>query len=324
MSQQLTTTRMETKMTTKKLEKTYDQKELAAIKQMFAANLTEEQFKVYLMTCSRLNLDPVAKHIYGIARGGKLTIQIGIDGFRFIADRTGAYAPGETEYIYDKDKKLIGAKVWVKKIVQGQAFSFSETAFFSEYKPKQNDSMWKQFPHTMIAKCAEAKALRRAFPNEFCGVYSKEEMSQASYQEIEETDAVIIDEKKIIEVIKLSNAQMQEIKQLVSFDTHIIKRIVDRFSVLKFSDLLESDFDIIKDYASKLAISPLQLNNLVNIVASSNDAEKFEKFILSKCGIEKLSEINQRQYKNLTALIQKRQRQNGDQNETSQLRAENA
>lgn len=318
MSKEIAVTTTEKQMTTE-IEKKYDSKQLKAIKDMFAANLTDEQFQVYLMTCSRLNLDPVAKHIYGIARGGKLTIQIGIDGFRFIADRTGAYAPGETEYLYDKDKNLIGAKVWVKKIVQGQAFAFSETAFFSEYKPKQNDSMWKQFPHTMIAKCAEAKALRRAFPNEFCGVYSKEEMSQASEEPIQEEAEVIVVSNNI------SNAQMQEIKELVSYDLHIIKKIIDRFSVLKFSDLLASDFEIIMDYASKLAISPLQLNQLANVVSSSKDPAKLEEYILKSHNIEKLIELNQKQYKKvITVLKQKQLKTNGDNNENSQSRAENA
>lgn len=322
MSNNALTTKTERQMTTE-IEKKYDSKQLKAIKDMFAANLSDEQFQVYLMTCSRLNLDPVAKHIYGIARKGKLTIQIGIDGFRFIADRTGAYAPGETEYLYDKDKKLIGAKVWVKKMVQGQAFSFSETAFISEYYPKQDDFMWKQFPHTMIAKCAEAKALRRAFPNEFCGVYSREEMAQAHY---EQDPKEIQEEKEIIVVSSnLSIAQMQEIKDLVSYDLHIIKKIIDRFSVLKFSDLLANDFDIIMDYASKLAISPLQLNNLVNLIASSSDPQKLEDYIIKSFDIEKLIDLNQKQYKKIiTTLKQKQLHKNGDNNENSQSRAENA
>lgn len=324
-NRQLVTT-TENKMTTMEIEKKYDEKELNAIKDMFAKGLSPEQFKIYCMTCNRLNLDPVAKHIYGILRSNKdgskqLTIQIGIDGFRFIADRTGAYAPGETEYLYDKNKNLIGAKVWVKKMVQGQAFAFSETALMSEYKPSKNDFMWKQFPHTMIAKCAEAKALRRAFPNEFCGVYSKEEMAQANYTEqqpIEEAEAIVVN-------VTLSNAEMHELKEIVSHDIHIIKKIIERFNVLKFSDLMQSDFDIIKQYASKLIISPLQLNKLVNVIAHSSDPDKLEKFILDKCKIEKLSELNQKQYKEfITILEQKKQQLNGEQNEISQPRAENA
>lgn len=315
-NRQLVTT-TEKPMTAMEIEKKYDQKELKAIKDMFAKGLSDEQFTIYCMTCNRLNLDPVAKHIYGILRTNKdgskqLTIQIGIDGFRFIADRTGAYAPGETEYLYDKNKNLIGAKVWVKKMVQGQAFAFSETALMSEYRPKMNDFMWKQFPHTMIAKCAEAKALRRAFPNEFCGVYSKEEMSQANYTEqqtIEEAEAIVVN-------VTLSNAEMHELKEIVSHDIHIIKKIIERFNVLKFSDLMQSDFDIIKQYASNLIISPLQLNNIVNIVSKSADPQKLENYILNKSQIENLSDLNQKQYRELINLHNQK-KQNGENNDST-------
>ncbi len=42
----------------------------------------------------------------------------------------------------------------------------SDPARWSEYKPSSDDFMWQKMPHGQLAKCAEALALRKAFPRQ--------------------------------------------------------------------------------------------------------------------------------------------------------------
>jgi hypothetical protein len=110
-------------------------------------------------------------------------IQTGIDGYRLIADRTGKLA-GISDVEYEEfDDRPRKATVTVKKIVGGQIQEFTATARWSEYVQSKKDGtpngMWAKMPFLMLGKCAEALALRKAFPADLSGVYTNEEMMQA-------------------------------------------------------------------------------------------------------------------------------------------------
>lgn len=152
------------------------------IKNMYAKDCSNDEFEVFLFTCKRLGLDPRAKQIYAIKLQGKMTFQIGIDGLRLVAERTGKYAPGrETLYAYDKDGKLFSATAYVKKLVCDTWHEVPATAYMAEYSTGQ--ATWKTKPHIMLGKCAESLALRKAFPMELSGIHSTEEMEQAMQEE---------------------------------------------------------------------------------------------------------------------------------------------
>jgi phage recombination protein Bet len=137
------------------------------------------EFELFVNICNRTGLDPFAKQIYFIQRGGKWSPQTSIDGYRLIAERTGMYA-GSDEPVYDsEDGDHPGkASVTVWKLVGGQRVPFSASARWSEYK-QDTSPMWKKMPYLMLGKCAESLALRKAFPQELSGIYTKEEMDQA-------------------------------------------------------------------------------------------------------------------------------------------------
>ena len=155
----------------------YSREQVETIKQTVARGANDSQLALFLQVCKSRNLDPFTKQVYFTPQG----IIVSIDGFRAIAERTGCYAPGPTRYEYDDAKNLVAAYVTVRKLVAGQWFDIEESAFFDEYRG--SSPIWKKMPRVMLAKCAEARALRRAFSSDLSGLYSPEEMDQAQRDE---------------------------------------------------------------------------------------------------------------------------------------------
>ena len=165
----------------------FSKSEIETIKENVAQGATNNELKLFLYQCSRTGLDPLSRQIHFIKRGGRATIQAGIDGLRAIAERTGKYA-GNDDYIYNDTKTMFEmggelpttATATVHKIVDGVRVEFAATALWDAYCPQGKESfMWNKMPYLMLGKCAEALALRKAFPNDLSGIYSTDEMHQA-------------------------------------------------------------------------------------------------------------------------------------------------
>lgn len=157
------------------------------------------ELSAFLHLCQRTRLDPFSRQIYLIGRWDKrqgrkvYTPQTSIDGYRVIAHR----AAGDAVHSLGYDDTLWCAKdgrwrdVWLddeppaaaKVTVIRNGQRFSAVARYAEYVQTARDDkpsgLWGKMPATMTAKCAEALALRMAFPHDLAGVYTAEEMAQA-------------------------------------------------------------------------------------------------------------------------------------------------
>jgi phage recombination protein Bet len=188
----------------------FDQPKIDLIKRQICKDLSNDQFELFLHICKSRGLDPINREIYAIIRGGKMTIQTGIDGFRKIAAMTGKYAPGKpTEFEY-RNNVLFSATAWVKILVGGTWHDVGETSLLVEYGDARNP-MWQKMPSVMLAKCAEARALRRAFPADLAGLYASEEMDQG----VSAQPANDYAEAEIIPIASRTDALMESVLPII-------------------------------------------------------------------------------------------------------------
>jgi phage recombination protein Bet len=172
----------------------FSRDEMSVIKDVIARGASDVELKMFVAMAQKLGLDPLSKQIHCVKRrarladgsyGDAMTIVVGIDGYRLVAERTGRYCPGKAPtYEYDAHGRVTSATAYVLKLAGGSWHEVSAVAFWEEYaqlnKDGQPTAMWSKMPRLMLAKCAEALALRRAFPAELSGVYTDDEMQQAS------------------------------------------------------------------------------------------------------------------------------------------------
>ena len=164
------------------------------LKRTYAKGCTDDEFELFLAVASQSGLNPFARQIYAIKRYDfqtkteVMTPQVSIEGLRLTAERNPNYegqtAPewcgpdGNWKDIWLEEGEPSGARVGVYR--KDRRDPIWGVVLFKEVCQKKKGGeltkFWKDSPANQLSKCAEAAAIRRAFPQHAGKLYIAEEM----------------------------------------------------------------------------------------------------------------------------------------------------
>lgn len=234
--------------------------QMDVLRRTIAHDLTDDEFDLFAAVSRRTGLDPFKRQIWAVKRrtnqrkkddNGRwvdnwvdvMQIQTGIDGYRTIAERSGQYGgPASTEWcgpdgqwtdVWLSSTPPAAARVGVLR--RGFANPIYGVAIFAEFVAtkgqgdnKEPTGQWKTMPAHMIAKCAEALAIRKAFPDDIAGVYTVEEMGQADNGGAAAHDRPGIPARDFDELVatseQLTDEQLAEVKAWCTAEGIALKR----------------------------------------------------------------------------------------------------
>lgn len=247
---------------------------LELLKRQFCKGSSDDEFALFVEYCRRTGLSPEARQIYATQRWDSkekrnvMQVQASIDGLRLVAERTGKYAgqlgpywcgpDGEWKDVWLKSDMPVAAKVGIlRSDFKEPLWAIAKWDSYAQKTKEGNiTAMWIKFKDHMLAKCAEALGLRKAFPQELSGLYTNDEMGQTTTVDVSPVKSEeIIEPQVVAEVVEEPELQPSErqYRALSRFtDIGYTQTRVEQYVGRKLVDWAEADFQKLKDWYTQL------------------------------------------------------------------------
>lgn len=230
------------------------------------SDLTTDQELVFFMnTCKMQNLNPlVSGEVYLIkySKDDPAQMVVGKDAFlrraysdpNYLCKQDGITVQRGNQIIQKEGcclypgETLVGGWCRVTYMRAGKERTAFREVALSEYNKGQAN--WKSKPSTMINKVAVSQCIRDAFPKDYEGVYSEEEMVasgaipvvDADYTVVKSSENVAMEDDPVI-----TNEQRQELfrtakKHLGDSANDVVKSIITEMGFTSTTGLKTSDF----------------------------------------------------------------------------------
>lgn len=236
------------------------------IKRTVAADCNPSEFDLFVTVARNTGLDPFRKQISAIVFNKdkpdkrRMAIITTIDGLRTIAARSGNYRPDEDEPSFSYEPELKGptnplglerarVKIWIADR-SGKWSPVTGVAYWDEFAPlkqewaedpqtgkrKPTDRMtldsggnWAKMGRVMLAKCAEAQALRKAFPEDLSSLYEKAEYDQVvSVEDLPSQQLEQLDQQRRLDRVGANNGILFQFFPNTSLESVALGKVADR------------------------------------------------------------------------------------------------
>lgn len=192
------------------------------------SNVTDKEIFIFLQLCKYRKLNPFVGEAHLVKYGNKAQQVVGKDVFIKRLNRnpknegwnSGVIIKTKDNKVIERegtfyldDEKLVGA--WIKIYIKGWKEPHKHTVRLRDYFRTTNDNkamgQWGKMPGVMIEKCCIVAGIRKAFPEEFSGMYTSDEIG------IEvDNNTYPSDNAELEPIIYISKNNIEEIKSIIT------------------------------------------------------------------------------------------------------------